>query len=412
MDLEKFICSLIKYHKPITEIEICSALKDQGLEYKGGAIVEIGQEKKSRFKVGDWVTDGVSKCQICFIDDTQYWYSKNCILGNIESIDKRYHLWTIQDAKDGDVLVKDIYPYGMSICLFKEFNSQLFTMKLYCSVDRKGQFLHNHCAYYHRYDVTLYPATKEQHDALEKAMTDAGYTFDFEKKELKKIEPKFEIGDLITNGILVGKIDEIHEWGYHAYFGDHYADVPDIENWHKWTIEDTKNGDVLSYRDGQWIFIYKEKIDDSSFYYHTLYSTIHQDLTINDSAFTLLGDAIIPATKKQRYLLFQKMKESGYEFDFGKKELKEIVQSSTEWSEEDERLFQIVIDVLDRQNHLGNISHTDLIACVRKLKSLRPKKQWKPSEEQMKGLRWVFEFCNTSHQTNVLKELYEQLKQL
>ena len=106
------------------------------------------------------------------------------------------------------------------------------------------------------------------------------------------------------------------------------------------------------------------------------------------------------------------MKEAGYEFDFGKKELKEIVQSSTEWSEEDERLFQIVIDVLDRQNHLGNISHTDLIACVRKLKSLRPKEQWKPSEEQMKGLRWVFEFCNTSHQTNVLKELYEQLKQL
>ena len=30
------------------------------------------------------------------------------------------------------------------------------------------------------------PATKEQRDALEKAMADAGYTFDFEKKELKK----------------------------------------------------------------------------------------------------------------------------------------------------------------------------------------------------------------------------------
>lgn len=47
----------------------------------------------------------------------------------------------------------------------------------------------------------------------------------------------------------------------------------------------------------------------------------------------------------------------------------------TEWSEEDERLFQIVIDILDRANHLGNLSHADLIACVRKLKSLRPQKQ-------------------------------------
>lgn len=90
------------------------------------------------------------------------------------------------------------------------------------------------------------------------------------------------------------------------------------------TIQDAKDGDVLSYRDGQWIFIYKEKIDDSSFSYYTLYSTIHQDLTINDSGFTLLSDAIIPATKEQRDLLFQKMKEASYEWDAEKKELKKI----------------------------------------------------------------------------------------
>jgi hypothetical protein len=35
------------------------------------------------------------------------------------------------------------------------------------------------------------PATKEQRDTLIKAMTDAGYTFDFEKKELKKIEEEY-----------------------------------------------------------------------------------------------------------------------------------------------------------------------------------------------------------------------------
>jgi hypothetical protein len=104
------------------------------------------------------------------------------------------------------------------------------------------------------------------------------------------------------------------------------------------------------------------------------------------------------------------MKEAGYEWDAEKKELKKIEQTHAEWgddegkhkqdviiqinpsdyindiggngcylkntaqdyawNEEDERLFQIVIDVLDRANHLGNISRTDLIACVRKLKSL------------------------------------------
>ena len=35
-----------------------------------------------------------------------------------------------------------------------------------------------------------HPATKEQRDTLIKAMADAGYAFDFEKKELKKIEQK------------------------------------------------------------------------------------------------------------------------------------------------------------------------------------------------------------------------------
>jgi hypothetical protein len=39
-------------------------------------------------------------------------------------------------------------------------------------------------------NCTYYPATKEQRDTLEKAMADAGYTFDFNKKELKKIEQK------------------------------------------------------------------------------------------------------------------------------------------------------------------------------------------------------------------------------
>ena len=39
-------------------------------------------------------------------------------------------------------------------------------------------------------DAVVNPATKEQREQLEKAMADAGYTFDFNKKELKKIEQK------------------------------------------------------------------------------------------------------------------------------------------------------------------------------------------------------------------------------
>ena len=165
------------------------------------------------------------------------------------------------------------------------------------------------------------------------------------QKSTDKIEP-FEIGDLITNGILVGKIDEIHKWGYHAYFGDHYADVPDAENWHKWTVQDAKAGDVLSYRDGQWIFIYKGIVTEDTFKYYALLS--EKGITVNDAAFSLLASCIIPATKKQRDLLFQKMGEAGYEWDPKKLKLKKnplehsFCNSIKDkiWTEEDDRFFE------------------------------------------------------------------------
>jgi hypothetical protein len=112
-------------------------------------------------------------------------------------------------------------------------------------------------------------------------------------------------------------------------FGTEYDMHSDAYKYFRpWTIQDAKNGDVLSYRDGQWIFIYKEKIDDKSFYYHTLHSTT-QGLTIDNVGFTLLNDAISPATKEQRDTLEKAMADAGYTFDFEKKELKKIEQKST-----------------------------------------------------------------------------------
>lgn len=154
-------------------------------------------------------------------------------------------------------------------------------------------------------------------------------------KPIDKVEPKFHEGDWVfieeakgyKNGLF--QIKTVDSFGYSF---DEYHTIPFMyeELLSKWTIKDAKDGDVLSYRDGQWIFIYKEKIDDNSFRYHALYSTIHQDLTINDSGFTLLGDAIIPATKEQRDTLEKAIAEVGYAFDFDKKELKKIEQKPTD----------------------------------------------------------------------------------
>jgi hypothetical protein len=88
-------------------------MKEAGYEWnaenKELKMLEKQEERESvdkvepKFKVGDCVTNGHCRCKISFIDSC-YWYSETCVLGDITSIDKTFHLWTIADAKDGDVL--------------------------------------------------------------------------------------------------------------------------------------------------------------------------------------------------------------------------------------------------------------------------------------------------------------------
>lgn len=130
-----------------------------------------------------------------------------------------------------------------------------------------------------------------------------------------------------------------------------------------------------------------------------------------------------------------------------------------EWSEEDEKDMAHIIRILDDCYVYGthDLSKTDRENLVNKLKSLRPswkpseqekgalrtaihvltdernfpkaaahlqnilnafegeesRKDWKPSEEQMKALSWLVEYVAPSEEYIILiKKLYEQLKKL
>ena len=149
-----------------------------------------------KFKVGDWIVQeniGVYK----IIEVCESWYEvvdnkdKHYSIG----FDKEYmcHLWTIQDAKDGDVLCSES---GWT-CIFKALDNHTNTFSSYCFMDSYKWFCNtgSEChtldkAFIKAYNGEIYPATKEQRDQLEKAMADARYTFDFEKKELKEIGRK------------------------------------------------------------------------------------------------------------------------------------------------------------------------------------------------------------------------------
>ena len=140
-----------------------------------------------KFKVGYWVvTDKCDTVQIRAVNNG-YYTLYNGMIFNMSYVDKCWHRWTIADAKDGDVLACE----NGWICIFRCLNDNLFSS--HCFMDDDGWF----CEYGgqgHTLDNSIcgeiHPATKEQRDLLFQKMSDAGYAFDFDKKEMMKIEQK------------------------------------------------------------------------------------------------------------------------------------------------------------------------------------------------------------------------------
>ena len=135
---------------------------------------------KPKFKVGDWVTNGLCAWRIDSINGEMY-YENAVDSGNyFENIDAEYRLWTIQDAKDGDVLAEDTCTF-----IIKKLNHDL-TAEIYCCLYDDGDFELNSNLGFD--DTCTYPATKEQRDLLFQKMKEAGYEWDAEKKELKIVD--------------------------------------------------------------------------------------------------------------------------------------------------------------------------------------------------------------------------------
>ena len=81
------------------------------------------------------------------------------------------------------------------------------------------------------------PATKEQRDTLFKAMADAGFTFDFDKKELKNIENEIEI----PFGAKDSELQEATYYipkGFHAEIDDDKVVIKKGEKPTAWSEED------------------------------------------------------------------------------------------------------------------------------------------------------------------------------
>ena len=144
-----------------------------------------------KFKVGDWLVHNERKHVIKVVNPTPMVYEVVNILGyhhtiTDTAIENNYHLWTIRDAKDGDVLWhSDTASHGTFIFKQIRYDGKVLC---YCDYDSEDHFCtgeHHTCCW--SSDKCIKPATKEQRELLFQKMHEAGYEWDFNKKDLKKI---------------------------------------------------------------------------------------------------------------------------------------------------------------------------------------------------------------------------------
>jgi hypothetical protein len=158
-----------------------TALEKQGKK-------ESNDKNEPKFHEGDWVLNNVClPVQIALIKDGMYIFTDGDAL-SVSFVDETYHLWTLDDANPGDMLSGKIDGDNY-ILIFKQVKEGWVETygHYYDVVDR---FCAPSQLFCRDYQGTFVPATKEQRDTLFAKIKEAGYEWDAEKKELKKIEQK------------------------------------------------------------------------------------------------------------------------------------------------------------------------------------------------------------------------------
>lgn len=362
----------------------------------------------------------------------------------IEWVDKTFHLWTIiKDAKNGDVLASELCN---SIILFrgiKDNNIDFYCDYDFSKIDVSGdRFAINKGQHYGNVDDSkdFHPATKEQCDTLMKAMTDAGWEFNFDKKKLKKIiTPIFNIGDTIIKK----HNSDIHDFGSFTitdiiggkyWYNDRI--ICDITEQDDWEIYEPikQNSSILSKKDeeydgedygidGLWhaMNILEKTLGKVSGYQTDDGFLSHQcAITAVKKLYKLKPDwgeederiyqSIIDDTVQENQL-------DSKQIDW-LKSIKSRVQPKQEWSEEDKVRIEQICDDLEcglenfrsRKNVKGLHFEEIIKSNIDWLKSLKDRYIWKPSKEQMDALnnaRW-----NAPFSIEILDSLYNDLKKL
>ena len=192
---KKYICFEAK--------EFFDELKKNGYEWDGKKV--IADKLESKFHKDDWIVNNITKDVFLIKSINNGYCTLEDIKGNIISpclpFESDFHLWTIQDAKDGDVLACGD---KVTDCPFIFHNlTEELNPRSYCGVNTLHHFQDNdENGGFWCYSDEVRPATKEQRDFLFQKMKEEGYKWDVDAKKLIKITtpiPKFKFGDIIKH---------------------------------------------------------------------------------------------------------------------------------------------------------------------------------------------------------------------
>ena len=383
-------------------------IKNGKYMYNNSIICDISEQnewelvEKVDFKIGDWITlygDGPFKIlkieaeQNGILDYLLLVQNGRDTYYNKKYVDENARLWTIQDAKDGDVLAATMCSGRVWIGIFKEYNGSTFSS--YCFMNTEGIF-HLSTSNHGRGEA-IHPATKEQRDLLFQKMREAGYEWDAKKKELKKIEQK-----------LNDKVEPFDEYEGLTDFERTLADI--CIGWigkePSWKEYIKDNADVL-------LKIAIEKfnsIQDVAFEQKSAWSEVDENFFVNVCSIIDTDRIFMESAKRRCKNWLKSIKERvGCEVNCTTKK---------EWSEEDKRKIDRIYSILMQAADTNAFSTTCRLIgdkeCVELqdfLKSLRPQNRWKPSDEQMEALRKASknEYL-TAEQYDILVSLYNDLQ--
>lgn len=180
-----------------------SWLEKQGEKPQGKSALEASKEGKidnanyikptykvePKFHKGDWIINNRGQIYLIDIILTNCYHitSTDKVEANswVTNIDEDFRLWSIEDAKNGDVLATENERFGASfVAIYKSSCDNNLHFNSHCCIGYSETFYGSSERHFVK---NIHPATKEQRELLFTKMEKNGYKWDAENKRIIKL---------------------------------------------------------------------------------------------------------------------------------------------------------------------------------------------------------------------------------